>query len=118
MSDTKRSWSIEKISRLLRGALAKKKDIQMAVSDPSPDGISIDFISSVTQNTQGVITPTKRTVQTVSKGGAGLCPALPNEASTTKYLRQDGTWTVPPETSVKLVHTVLVFTKDASSKTE
>ena len=36
------------------------------------------------------------TYNTVSKGTNGLCPALPNETSTSKFLRQDGTWTIPP----------------------
>lgn len=36
---------------------------------------------------------------TVSKTDDGLCPALPNETTTTKYLRQDGTWQVPPDTN-------------------
>lgn len=31
----------------------------------------------------------------VSKTAAGLCPQLPNETTTTKFLRQDGTWQVP-----------------------
>ena len=34
----------------------------------------------------------------VSKLANGLAPQLPNEESTTKYLRQDGTWVVPPNT--------------------
>lgn len=33
---------------------------------------------------------------TVSKTAAGLAPQLPNETTTTKYLRQDGTWAEPP----------------------
>ena len=37
------------------------------------------------------------TYSTVSKTAAGLCPTLPNETTTTKYLRQDGTWAVPPD---------------------
>ena len=32
---------------------------------------------------------------TVSKSAAGLCPQLPNETTTTKFLRQDGNWVVP-----------------------
>lgn len=36
------------------------------------------------------------TYSTVSKTSAGLCPTLPNEITTTKYLRQDGTWVTPP----------------------
>lgn len=41
-------------------------------------------------------TDNNTTYSTVSKTAAGLCPALPNETTTTKYLRQDGTWVVPP----------------------
>ena len=37
------------------------------------------------------------TYSTVSKSAAGLCPTLPNETTTTKYLRQDGAWVVPPD---------------------
>ncbi len=33
----------------------------------------------------------------VSKTANGLCPKLPNESATTKYLRQDGSWQVPPD---------------------
>ena len=32
----------------------------------------------------------------VSKTANGLAPQLPNETTTTKFLRQDGTWAVPP----------------------
>lgn len=35
----------------------------------------------------------------VSKTANGLAPQLPNETTTTKYLRQDGTWAVPPNTN-------------------
>ena len=34
---------------------------------------------------------TDTTYSTVSKSSSGLCPQLPNETTTTKYLRQDGT---------------------------
>lgn len=33
----------------------------------------------------------------VEKGSAGLCPALPDEDTTTKFLRQDGNWEEPPQ---------------------
>jgi hypothetical protein len=39
------------------------------------------------------------TYSVVSKTAAGLAPQLPNETTTTKYLRQDGTWQVPPNTN-------------------
>lgn len=42
------------------------------------------------------ITAKDTTYSTVSKSAAGLCPALPNETTTTKYLRQDGSWVAPP----------------------
>ena len=32
-----------------------------------------------------------------SKTSVGFCPQLPNETTTTKYLRQDGSWQVPPD---------------------
>lgn len=35
----------------------------------------------------------------VSKTAAGLAPQLPNETGTTKYLRGDGTWQSPPNTT-------------------
>lgn len=34
-------------------------------------------------------------IPAVSKTTAGLCPILPNETTTTKFLRQDGNWEVP-----------------------
>ncbi len=36
------------------------------------------------------------TYNVVSKTANGLVPKLPNESIMTKYLRQDGTWSVPP----------------------
>ena len=41
---------------------------------------------------------TDTTYQIVSKADNGLVPKLPNETTTTKYLRQDGTWSVPTNT--------------------
>lgn len=42
---------------------------------------------------------TDTTYGVVSKTANGLAPKLPNETTTTKYLRQDGTWAVPPNTT-------------------
>lgn len=47
----------------------------------------------------------------VSKTANGLCPRLPNETTTTKYLRQDGTWVVPP---TNLKYTTKSVTTDAN----
>jgi len=44
------------------------------------------------------------TYNVVNTTAAGLAPQLPNEATTTKYLRQDATWEVPPDG--KVVQTV------------
>lgn len=46
--------------------------------------------STSTQTTQDT------TYGVVSKSASGLAPKLPDETATTKYLRQDGTWAVPP----------------------
>ena len=70
------------------------KTKQTAVSDPAANGTSISFISSITQDANGNITATKATIPTVSKTTNGLVPQLPNETTTTKFLRQDGSWVV------------------------
>ena len=48
----------------------------------------------------GYTPPTANTTyEKVDKSSDGLCPKLPNETTTTKYLRQDGAWAVPPNTT-------------------
>ena len=47
----------------------------------------------------GTITTQDTTYGVVSKTSNGLAPMLPNESTTTKYLRQDGSWVVPPNTT-------------------
>ena len=69
----------------LEAALADKKDVQTAVVDPSASGTSITFIDSISQDAQGVITPTKKTVANASAstsgvgGSAGLMTAADKE---------------------------------------
>lgn len=48
---------------------------QTAVSDPAASGTSITFIDSITQNAEGVIKPTKKTVQTATSSQPGLMTA-------------------------------------------
>lgn len=48
------------------------KTTQSAVSDPSASGTGVDFIDSISQDANGVITPHKKTVQTVSASTAGV----------------------------------------------
>lgn len=48
------------------------KTTQTAVSDPSADGAGVEFIDSISQDTNGVITPHKKTVQTVQASASGV----------------------------------------------
>ena len=57
-----------------------------------------------TQN-EMTVAQLKTALGTVSKTATGLVPALPNETTTTKYLRQDGTWAVPPDTDTNTTYT-------------
>lgn len=84
--------------------ISGKKNTQSAVSDPSASGTSLTFISGISQNTQGVISPAKKTVSTMvgatgsSAGSAGLVPQ-PGTGNQAKFLRGDGTWQVPTNTT-------------------
>ena len=51
------------------------KTTQTAVADPSADGAGVEFIDSITQDTNGVITPHKKSVQSASASQAGLMSA-------------------------------------------
>jgi len=57
------------------------KKIQTAVSNPDAENTAIAFVYSISQNTQGVITPTRRTVRTMTgatadaAGTTGVVPA-------------------------------------------
>ena len=76
------------------------KAVQTAVSDPSASGTSVTFIDSISQNAQGVISPSKKTVKTMTgatsgaAGAAGLVPQ-PAAGDDGKYLKGDGTWGTP-----------------------
>ena len=79
------------------------KLLQTAKSDPTASGTAVAFIATLTQSANGDVTATKKTVATMVKSGstaaAGLVPKPPTTAGTTKYLREDGTWVVPPDTT-------------------
>jgi hypothetical protein len=51
------------------------KTVQSAVSDPTASGNGISFIDSISQNANGVISATKKTVQSASASQAGLMSA-------------------------------------------
>lgn len=48
------------------------KVVQDVVNDPTSDGEALEFISGITQNRDGVISPTKKSVQVASKDQAGI----------------------------------------------
>ena len=88
-----------KIQTLLDG----KKNTQTAVSSPSASGTDGAFIDTISQNAQGVITPTRKTVRTMgaasssAAGTTGLVPA-PASGKQASFLRGDATWVVPTDT--------------------
>lgn len=51
---------------------SKYKTTQAAKSSPSTSGTSIEFIDTISQNTQGVITATKKSVRNASQSQSGL----------------------------------------------
>ena len=77
--------------------LSGYKTTQTAVTDPTASGTSVTFISGITQNANGVISPSKSTVATMgaasasADGTAGLVPA-PQQNDQDKFLKGDGTW--------------------------
>lgn len=90
---------------------------ELPVAGTSLGGIKTDYVAngknypvkvetngSAYVNVPWTDTNTNTTYDVVSKTGNGLCPALPNETSTTKYLRQDGTWQVPPDNNTVYTH--------------
>jgi hypothetical protein len=72
---------------------------QSAVSSPSASGTAIAFIDTISQNAQGVISATKKTVSSVTQTAAGLMSAsdkkkldgLATVATTGKYSDLTGT---------------------------
>lgn len=61
---------------------------------------------------------TNTTYEKVDKSSDGLCPKLPNETTTTKYLRQDGAWAVPPNTTYGVASTSADGLMSSSDKTK
>lgn len=80
--DTGKLWSADKLA----GAFAGKKNTQTAVADPTASGTSLEFIATLSQDANGVITPTKKTVQdgTTSQKGIVQLEDSHTSTSTTK----------------------------------
>lgn len=74
--------------------ITREESFNKGVTDISITGKTVTITkgdgSTSTQTTQDT------TYEVVNKSANGLAPKLPDETSTTKYLRQDGTWAVPP----------------------
>ena len=78
-------------------------DIKAAYTNVSISGKKITFTTAAGRTKE--ITTQDTTYSVVSKTANGLAPRLPNETATTKYLRQDGSWQVPPNTTYGLAST-------------
>lgn len=88
-------------------ALTSTKDtshILALTSDiPTVNNATLTLTAGTTSKTftANASTNVSFTVPDVSKSTKGLCPILPNENTTTKFLRQDGTWQIPGYSSVE-----------------
>lgn len=83
----------------------------------SDGAISIDK-DNVTEALGYTPPTTNTTYEKVDKSSDGLCPKLPNENKTTKYLRQDGAWEVPPNTTYEVASTSADGLMSSSDKTK
>lgn len=70
----------------LESAVANKKDKQDPVTDPTASGNATSFIDTISQDANGVITPTKKTIPTAapSSSGAGGTAGLMSAADKEK----------------------------------
>lgn len=79
------------------------KTKQTAQPDPTASGTDVSFIATISQDANGVIAATKKTVRTMgaasssAAGSTGLVPA-PGSGKQSSFLRGDGTWVVPTNT--------------------
>ena len=117
-SDTRDIGDINNNMDLIDTAVNGRKTKQTAKTDPTASGTAVDFIDSITQNANGEITATKKTVRTISRSTSGLCPAPPSGSGTTKFLREDGSWSVPPDTTYGNATTSAAGLMSSSDKTK
>lgn len=90
--------------KVILGKIAKFfADIKQAIVGLSVSGRTVTYTKA--DGTTGTFTTQDTTYSVVSKTAAGLAPQLPNETTTEKYLRQDGTWVKPPNTTYGLSST-------------
>lgn len=77
-------------------------DLMTYNSQASKTILAGDNISFSYENNVLTLRAQDTTYNTVSKLASGLCPILPNEDTTTKFLRQDGTWDIPTDSQYYL----------------
>ena len=110
------------------------KTVQTAVADPTASGTAVSFIDTISQDANGEITVTKKTVQNATAstsgvgGNAGLLSAADKEtidnlatvATTGNYSDLNGTPTIPAaandgELSITIGNTTTTFTANQSN---
>lgn len=73
-------------------------------SEGNPVACSYSLNKTVPSDAKFTDTTYSNFVKSGSSAKAGLVPAPSTTAGTTKYLREDGTWAVPPDTDTKYEH--------------
>ena len=96
LNDTLTSSSTTLALTAAQGKALKDTINALDYSSPTASGNSTSFIDTISQ-TDGKISATKKTIPSAARNVAGLV-TLPSGTGTTKYLREDGTWYVPPDT--------------------
>lgn len=67
------SFIVEKdIAGIVASLITGKKDVQEFVPDPDPDGYTITVIASISQDENGQITVTKKTIRSASASSSGV----------------------------------------------
>lgn len=73
---TAESWTAAHwTATTIAAELLRRKRTQTAVTDPTASGTGIEFISGITQDTEGVIVPSKKSVREASTSQSGLMTA-------------------------------------------
>lgn len=111
-------WSIPSGYTLPTASTSQLGGVKIGSNISISDGaISIDK-DNVTKALGYTPPTTNTTYEKVDKSSDGLCPKLPNETTTTKYLRQDGAWEVPPNTTYEVASTSANGLMSSSDKTK
>lgn len=74
----------------------------MDATTPNASGNATAFIDNITQTDGKITSITKKNIPTVSSSTAGLAPqgaAVSTQTTSTKFLREDGTWAAPSYTT-------------------